>query len=62
MLNKTKQRLDGRVKVFYSRLKTNLQLINVPDMPEGSSLIQNNFVSGLKPHWKSNQTFKAAVP
>ena len=62
MLNETKQRLDGRVKVFYSRLKTNLQLINVPDMPEGSNLIQNNFVSGLKPHWKSNQTFKAAVP
>ena len=53
MLNETKQLPEERVKVYYSRLKTNLQLLGIQDTTEGSRVSLNHFTSGLLPHLKS---------
>jgi len=49
MINETKQLPDESVRVFFSRLKTNLYLLGYTDSSRGNRIFLNHFINGLHP-------------
>ena len=49
MLNEIKQTSDESVRVYFSRLKTNLHLLGYVDSSKGNRIFLNQFLNGLLP-------------
>jgi hypothetical protein len=49
MINETKQLPDESVRVFFSRLKTNLYLLGYTDASKGNRIFLSHFINGLHP-------------
>jgi hypothetical protein len=49
MLNEIKQMADESVRVYFSRLKTNLHLLGYNDSSKGNRIFLNHFINGLLP-------------
>jgi len=49
MMNEIKQLQDESVRVFFSRLKTNLHLLGYSDSSKGNRIFLNHFINGLLP-------------
>ena len=59
MLNEIKQTSDESVRVYFSRLKTNLHLLGYVDSSKGNRIFLNQFLNGLLPSIRA--TVKACL-
>ena len=50
MINENKQFQNDSVRVYFSRLKTNLHLLGYRDTTQSDRILLNNFVDGLQPN------------